>query len=337
MWIVGLAAVVFNTAVIGCRLVMDLGSKVQNVLIYNLALSDMVMGMDLLILTSVDLYYGDYFPSFSESWIKGPLCKIVAALSTLSSEASVLLVLVIGLDRFLGVTYPLGVHRGLGSTRMRILESISWMVSVIIGVAPVVIDSYFPGFYEISEVCVGLPIVKKVITSEEVKITRSNTRYKLFWLLTRSEFVEHNGTSSIQDDIYRVDYGVYADDISSRIAHVSGHKVASYLSIIVYIGINLICFATIAVFYIKIFQTARSSSKKVQSTSEKKELRMAFRMSSIVLTDFACWVPLALVCLFVQCGTFTVGPEMYAWTVGLILPINSAINPFLYTLAVAMI
>ncbi|XP_072050237.1 G-protein coupled receptor GRL101-like [Amphiura filiformis] len=334
MWIVGLAAVVFNTAVIGCRLIMDLGNKV--ILVCNLALSDMVMGIDMLILTSVDLYYSDYFPSFSENWIKGPLCKIASALSTLSSEASVLLVLVIGLDRFLGVRYPLGVHRGLGSTRMRILVSISWVVSVIIGVAPVGIDSFFPGFYEISEVCVGLPIVKKVITSEEVKVTHSNTRYDLFQIETRSVFVEHNGTSSIQDDLYRVFYGVFADDIYSRIARVSGHRVASYLSIIVYIGINLICFATIAVFYIRIFQIARSSSKKVQSTAEKKELRMAFKMSTVVLTDFFCWVPLALVCLFVQCSAFTVGPEMYAWTVGLILPINSAINPFLYTLAIAM-
>ena len=60
---------------------------------------------------------------------------------------------------------------------------------------------------------------------------------------------------------------------------------------------------------------------------------MAVKMSIVVLTDFFCWVPLAVVCLLVQCGVFTVGPEMYAWTVGLILPINSALNPFLYTLA----
>ena len=55
--------------------------------------------------------------------------------------------------------------------------------------------------------------------------------------------------------------------------------------------------------------------------------------SAVVMTDFMCWVPLAFMCLLVQCGVFTVGPETYAWMVGLVLPINSAINPFLYTFA----
>ncbi len=60
---------------------------------------------------------------------------------------------------------------------------------------------------------------------------------------------------------------------------------------------------------------------------------MALKMSAVVMTDFLCWVPLAFMCSLVQCGAFTVGPEMYAWMVGLVLPINSAINPFLYTFA----
>ncbi len=100
-----------------------------------------------------------------------------------------------------------------------------------------------------------------------------------------------------------------------------------------FIGLNSLSFATVAIFYINIFQIASDSSSSIQSTGKDNELKMAVKMSAVVLTDFFCWVPLAFVCMLVQCGVTTVGPEMYAWTVGLILPINSALNPFLYTIA----
>ena len=115
--------------------------------------------------------------------------------------------------------------------------------------------------------------------------------------------------------------------------YISDYLVASYISIVIFIGLNSICFITIAVFYVLIFQEAYQSSKSVQSTAVDREKRMAIKMSAVVLTDFMCWVPLAFICLLVQCGAFSVGPEAYAWIVGLVLPINSAINPFLYTLA----
>ena len=77
---------------------------------------------------------------------------------------------------------------------------------------------------------------------------------------------------------------------------------------------------------------ASTSSKSVQSSAKRNEMKMAFKMSSVVLTDFFCWVPLSLLCVLVQCGVFAVGPETYVWIAGLILPINSSLNPFLYTL-----
>ena len=67
-------------------------------------------------------------------------------------------------------------------------------------------------------------------------------------------------------------------------------------------------------------------------TRERRELRMALKMSLIVFTDFLCWVPLLMVCILAQFELITVKPEVYAWTVAFVLPINSAINPFLYTI-----
>ena len=85
MWIVGLAAVIFNTGVLFNRLRIACSKRdhhdvVQNVLIGNLALSDFIMGVVMLVLSCADSYYSVYFPRFSGAWIEGGLCKAVAVL-----------------------------------------------------------------------------------------------------------------------------------------------------------------------------------------------------------------------------------------------------------------
>ena len=54
-------------------------------------------------------------------------------------------------------------------------------------------------------------------------------------------------------------------------------------------------------------------------------------MALIVATDLACWMPVIIMGILSQTGTVTLPPSLYAWTVILIVPINSSINPFLYT------
>ena len=115
---------------------------------------------------------------------------------------------------------------------------------------------------------------------------------------------------------------------------ITGSELAPYLSIIIFIGINLFCFTIVAFCYIQIFLSAiKSSRRSARIQAQHEELRMAFKMFAIVFTDFCCWVPLCIVCILTQSQVITVSPDLYAWTVGFILPINSAINPFLYTLS----
>ena len=54
-------------------------------------------------------------------------------------------------------------------------------------------------------------------------------------------------------------------------------------------------------------------------------------MALLVATDFACWMPIIIMGILSQTGAVTLDPSLYAWTVILIVPINSSINPFLYT------
>ena len=59
---------------------------------------------------------------------------------------------------------------------------------------------------------------------------------------------------------------------------------------------------------------------------------MAAKMGLIVGTDLLCWLPIIVMGILAQCNV-TIPVEMYAWSVVFILPINSSLNPYLYTVS----
>ena len=110
-----------------------------------------------------------------------------------------------------------------------------------------------------------------------------------------------------------------------------------HFSIAIFTGLNLFCFFIVGFCYLSIFITATKTTRKsARSTSLKEDIRTAKKMFLLVLTDFCCWVPIGLLSILVQAGAVEVNPVAYAWIATFILPINSSINPFLYTLGDAI-
>ena len=114
---------------------------------------------------------------------------------------------------------------------------------------------------------------------------------------------------------------------------VQGSKAAMYLSIAVFTVLNLACFLVVGFCYTAIFISVRISSKRAgQAAISNNEIRMAKKLFLLVLTDFCCWVPIGVLSILVQAGAVEVNARAYAWIATFVLPINSALNPFLYTL-----
>ena len=161
IWFVSILGLVGNVSVLFTRLMyMPQSKKVQLLLITNLAISDFIMAIYLIILLSADLYYTDYFPSHSETWRGSVLCRIAGALSVLSSEASAFLILMMSIDRYLGIKYPYGERR-LGTRLARWVVAILWLVALSISITTFVLSGTKSNVYSVSEVCVGLPISRK--------------------------------------------------------------------------------------------------------------------------------------------------------------------------------
>ena len=303
-WIVSIITIVGNLAVFYTRFRANQRvNKVQLFLITNLTVSDFFMGLYLLILLSVDTYYTEYFPSHSQSWRKSYLCRITGALSVLSSEASTFFITLIAVDRFLGVKYTFSQYR-MGTISSRLVVAILWFIALALALTSFMLSGIDSDIYAVSEVCVGLPISRK------------------FQFYKEKDGVYLFSTFAKIEDPDRF-YG-YKE---------SGSKASMFFSIATFTALNLLCFLIVGYSYAAIFIYARQTTKRSgRSTRLDEEINMAMKMSLIVLTDFCCWVPVGNLSILVQAGLVSVHPVAYAWIATFILPINSSINPLLYTL-----
>ena len=301
MWIIGTSALCGNAFVLGWRKNHEKDNKVQSILLSNLAISDFLMGVYMIIIASADIHFGDYFPMNSEFWRTSITCKIAGALSILSSEASVFFVTFISIDRVIGVKYPYSANK-LGVKSVALVVSILWLIALSIAIAPSLYMGKESDFYEISHVCIGLPLAQ----------------IQHYYLITDTQR-EMIGAFRYRKEVV----------ISQGVEAISG----AYFSTAVFLGLNCLCYLIILVCYIVIIKVIYKTAKDAgRQQVLKTQIRLNLKVAAIVGTDFLCWFPIIILGILVQTRVITLPASVVEWCVTFVLPINSAINPYLYTI-----
>ncbi|EDO34445.1 predicted protein, partial [Nematostella vectensis] len=276
IWVLGISAFFGNIFVVAYRLVVREDNRVQSLLLTNLAISDFMMGLYLLIIAFKDVQWqGEYF-KYDLSWRVSGLCQFAGALSMISSEVSVLMLTIITLDRFICIVFPMRFGR-LGLKKAFALCILVWTFGMLISIVPILGIEYFYdeqleiGFYGRSSVCLPLQL--------------------------------------------------------------SSDRPAGWeYSVSFFIGLNFMAFMFILVAYIAIFWTVRKSSAAVGSRNAKKEAALARKLMAIIMTDFCCWMPVIFIGILSLTGDFRDPQKLaYVWIAVFVLPVNSSINPILYT------
>ena len=303
VWIVAIGTIIGNSFVLLTRFKQK-NDNVQSLLIANLSLSDLLMGFYLIILISGDLRFADFFPSHSESWRQSNLCSLAGVLSMLSSEASVFIITLISIDRLMCIKYPFSASRLRKTSALRVV-CILWLLASFASISLVLIALFFPNLYDVSEICVGFPISR---------VSSFNLTTSYFQL----------NISSAEKDL-NMGHAVKVEFLES--------KSSMFYSIAVFTVLNFICFLTVAICYALIFITAKKAARSGGNVDRDREIRRAFKMAAIVFTDFCCWMVVVVLSILVQSKAITIDPEVYAWIATFILPLNSCINPFLYTVS----
>ena len=162
LWIIGLFSLLGNAASLIYRFIFDrerlkLG---YGIFVTNLAISDFLMGVYLITIASADVVFRGRYIFNDETWRGSPWCQMAGVLSTVSSEASVLFICLITLDRLLVIKYPFGQVR-FSEFFSIVVSAIVWGIVFIIAIAPLVITTYFKNnFYSKSGVCLALPLTR---------------------------------------------------------------------------------------------------------------------------------------------------------------------------------
>ena len=104
----------------------------------------------------------------------------------------------------------------------------------------------------------------------------------------------------------------------------------------VMIVFNFILFVSIALGQASIYWTIKTNSVgAVSSTNTSRDLTVARRLITVVVSDFLCWFPIGVLGLMANSGTPVPGEVNVAMAI-FVLPLNSALNPFLYTFNMLM-
>ncbi|KAH9505538.1 hypothetical protein Btru_057521 [Bulinus truncatus] len=270
LWTMAVTALVGNAAVMIFRVFFNraMFKLSYGIFVTSLGVADFIMGLYLLIIASVDIFYHGVYVLHESFWHSSLLCKISGFLSTLSSESSVFFVLLITIDRLLALKFPFGQHK-FTKISVAISTVLSWTFAFLIALIPIIYPEWL--IYSSNGMCLGLPLTG------------------------------------------------------------SGEPGWMY-SMAVFIILNFVMFILIAIGNVVIYRSL-SNRKKLSidnSSRREHEIDVAKQLFIIAVTNFLCWFPISVLGLMSIKGQI-VSREMYAWLIVFVLPLNSAVNPMIYT------
>ncbi|XP_070208096.1 G-protein coupled receptor GRL101-like [Littorina saxatilis] len=99
----------------------------------------------------------------------------------------------------------------------------------------------------------------------------------------------------------------------------------------VFIVFNFVLFVLVGVGQLVIYTAVRRTGAATGSKRRQQDTTIARRLFLVVFTDFCCWFPVGLIGLLAFSGVPIPG-VVNVWIAIFVLPLNSALNPFLYIL-----
>ncbi|KAK1786457.1 hypothetical protein P4O66_018142 [Electrophorus voltai] len=131
----------------------------------------------------------------------------------------------------------------------------------------------------------------------------------------------------LSDELFGIYYGHNGVCFPLHSDRIEKHPTKGY-SMGIFLGLNLVAFL-ITISYSSMFYSIHKTG--MRATDLRKDVAVANHFFIIVFSDPLCWIPIFLVKLF-SLLKMEIPGRITLWVVIFVLPINSALNPLLYTL-----
>lgn len=245
----------------------------------NLSIADLMMGIYLAAIGYKDrktLEAGEML-----DWMSSTECTTIGFIAILSSELSVLILIIITIERYRSITTTKILEEEEQKRRARIYLLLAWIGSFMIA-------SY--------------PLLERLIAR------------------------------ALSEDN---DLDYYATNGLCLPLHIDQPYLPGWqYSAIVYLGINFLAVIIIIFLYVRMYARIMQARQQAcpYAVTKREDAILATRFFFIVITDCVTWIPIVIIKIMAMANV-SIPSSIYGWLVVFIIPINSALNPILYTLA----
>ncbi|XP_078486268.1 uncharacterized protein LOC113474958 [Ciona intestinalis] len=354
-WCMGVVSIFGNSLVIVTTIKRQVKAKAPSStaqinawFITNLAVSDLLMGVYLLSISIQGAIFSGRYCYHDLEWRSGTLCSLMGATAVLATEASVFMMTIMTTHRLVSVMRPFALRNTyfcLCLINWRAWDKLwraSPKVCKKIARAPAILCSLAIG-WAVACVLAFTPLIKLPSGYFVLSVWYRNRFYKtdevskdlIFKLVNRvGSNSENNWLSAVERlrttfELYEVkgEIGYYGETsvCMPRLFVNRGEATWEYSTSI--ITTNFILFIYILISYIVIYRKGTAMGSEKRAAANKK---LQGRIMRLVFTDFCCWMPICVM-TFASLSGIRIDKVVYAVTAGFLLPINSAVNPLIYT------
>ena len=335
-WIMGILVMVGNSYVIITRIAflktqqtLD-GISFQHFIILNISLADFIMGIYLVTIASFDVSFSGFYGEVDREWRSSLKCSVIGSLAIISSETSCFLMVVLTGFRLKTITQAVeSVNASSRPWKLCIIAA--WLFSFFLGIAPMLPQTsqyFYHSFSYSSSFQNGL----WYSTNLEQFACRLSALSNKTIQFTGNKFqsAEMFLAGSFPNDASVKLFGYYSETSVCMPRFYVAYGESSWEFTLTIMILNFLCFVFIAVSYFIIYKHSTLSSANLRTNRPNKQVAtMQKRIARIIATDFCCWIPICVMA-FVRLGV-EFSDIAYEISAVLLLPVNSAMNPILFS------
>ena len=340
-WAIGVSAVILNTICIArsiptitkCKNSRAFDNKCLVLLV---CFGDLLIGIYILAVSSVDAYYRDTYCTMQAEWLTDPICSLLGVIITAGSLISVFSMTLLSLIRFIGISNAMIASPSVN--KFRVLKILIYCLliitcSIALSVSPILDffeDLFVNGLkYDPNiKLFIGFPNKTQHLNIIEAYYGRMKVR-PMDWKSIRGMIHEmfSNDYSDFSDKVKTLNF--YGNDgVCMFKFFVTSSDPQTYF-VLANLVIYMLCFLVILVLYSLIAATSRKTSASLGKKFIKRDKNLQRKIRLLIGSDFMCWIPFIVVCVLHFFETVDAS-KWYSLFSMVILPINSFINPLVY-------
>ena len=323
---------------------------INRILVLIIGLGDFMIGLHLFSVAVADRIYGGSFCNEQVKWFTSRFCSALGVISTIGAQISLFSLTLLSMFRAVSIKsnqIPTNqnVTNAAQNNAVHFLKIIVFVVMPLIVVTTLIaVAPLLPPFEDFFVNGLAYNSSVKLFTEQIDK----NTHFDMiqgYFGRAKKQTLKWSLIVSLVKDMFSNDYGnlkvhkvdFYGNDgvcVFKYFVNYDDPQRVYSLSVQV---INVLCFIIVAVCYIIINTTTVKNSniltKAENPTAKlirKRNKKLRQKITAIIVTDFACWIPFVVVSFLHFFEVFDASTHYGLFSI-VLLPLNSIINPFFYS------